>query len=995
MHFKYFQSQAGKMLRNLMEEKSGLGIPRTDYSVDYAYDQIPTVLVRDKYQRARRYKPVTVSELNKRRDILFHKIVTTKPEVIIPTGGLGGRLLLSNSSISAVRGSPQWVDVEYEGEVHSCWVLPIYSIEYMLAQPKVQRFIETDFRTLSRYIKKGDKGFQMDMPDYGFIDTIEKFRELMVTINSSPVISWDLETNALKPQMPGAKVILCAITGAEGAGYSIPIRHKEFTWAEEDLEEILETLKVLFADPNKVKVGQNIKFDMTFLRLTEGFTSFQNHRDTKIMYYLSKTQDVEDSLRLSDLAYEFTDLGGYDRELDDFKKEDIARRRTEEAERVKILNDEARDVFNAERDAHLEYVAEIDKKIADLRIADEDVDIRSEKIVVLQEEKKTAEAPPRPARIPATPIRNEVDGTEYNYEWFPLYDMMLPYAGGDVDVCLRIHNRLLKEMDSDSMIQLATEFYPELIDTLSAMEANGAMLDTDYNDVLVEAYTAEIERLRHEELRPLGIVQELEAYHRELYERGLKEFAKPPAERDPVEEKLRNQYKHKLEYNPSPNAQDTKLLLYNLQGVKLPYNREFIREETFLTSKSEDDITWKDYKGDKHALAYIVDHYDGEIKKLAENLLHYSLVQSRKQGFTESLREEATVAGAVHTRLLETGTTTSRLASRNPNLQNVPRRPSNVANFDYQYPIKRQFVSRFDGGAVLEFDFQALESRLLGLVSKDAGMLQAFLDGRDIHTDTASDTWRIPEEEVTRELREMAKAVGFGIAYGETPFSFHAKHDMTLEEAEDVFEAFFRNKQSVERFIDKTHQEVVKNGYVETMSGFRRYLTNVYAQDNSTKNEALRQSVNTIIQGTGGHMTNQAVINMQKFLVSNNLKSKLILTVHDSLVVDTHPEEVAIVAYAGKYVMENLPMDWLTIIHEGEKIKYPIEADVDIGLNYNDMCVYDTEEFREFNSVEGYCRYKFDMDTVTDYLESDAITKEKGEEMIAKIEASKLSYQQI
>lgn len=217
---------------------------------------------------------------------------------------------------------------------------------------------------------------------------------------------------------------------------------------------------------------------------------------------------------------------------------------------------------------------------------------------------------------------------------------------------------------------------------------------------------------------------------------------------------------------------------------------------------------------------------------------------------------------------------------------------------------------------------------------------------------------------------------------------------MSVKEAEEIFENFFKSKPEVKKFIDKTHSEVKKNGYVDSLHGFRRNLRDVYSQDRTKQGGALRQSVNTKIQGAGAYLTNMSVIIIQKVLEQRSLQSKLILTVHDSIVADCPPEEVHEVAEVSKYVMENLPIDWLFIQWEGKRTRFPIEIDVEIGVNYNDMVDYNEEELEQFNLIANYCKYYSNLSNVGNYKSSGLITEEKAEELVSLIESRLPDYQQ-
>lgn len=218
---------------------------------------------------------------------------------------------------------------------------------------------------------------------------------------------------------------------------------------------------------------------------------------------------------------------------------------------------------------------------------------------------------------------------------------------------------------------------------------------------------------------------------------------------------------------------------------------------------------------------------------------------------------------------------------------------------------------------------------------------------------------------------------------------------MTVEEAEKLFEDFFRNKPKIKTYIDNTHEVVKRQGYVECLQGFRRNLRDIYSQDKSKRSSALRQSVNTIIQGTGAFLTNSSVIILEKFIRQNGFRTKVILTVHDSIVLDCPREEIHIMAKAARHIMENLPIDWLFLDWEGERMRFPITADVEIGVNYNDMVDYNPEEIDSFSTVAGYCKYHLDLKKIKNYRESGVIDTDKEEQLKDTIKAQKHVYQSL
>lgn len=218
---------------------------------------------------------------------------------------------------------------------------------------------------------------------------------------------------------------------------------------------------------------------------------------------------------------------------------------------------------------------------------------------------------------------------------------------------------------------------------------------------------------------------------------------------------------------------------------------------------------------------------------------------------------------------------------------------------------------------------------------------------------------------------------------------------MTVQEAEELFEKYFASKPRIKDFIDETHEFATKNGYVDTLQGHRRMLRDAFSKERNIYNGAMRKSVNTIIQGTGAYLTNMSLVYIDDYLRQNNKKSKIVLTVHDSIVIDCHPDEIDEVAKVSKYIMENLPIDFLFIDWEGKKARYPIKADCEIGKNYNDMVDYDKEELDTFASLEGFVKFTKDQSKIGDHADNDLISKEQAEQAIAQIKACKPAYQQM
>lgn len=254
----FLNTKGGQMLRSLVEQ--GLGLGRSEYYIDYAYNLVPKVLQRDKSNRAIKYKPPTQTEAKPEFAYLSERIVRERPDIIIPSGNVGCKALLNQSAISKLRGVPEKVTItNAEGGTHEVWVLPMYSMEYMLVNPSIQNLVEADFSTLNKFVKQGDRAFEAKPVDYEFVTSIERVREIFTKdVKEAPVVAWDLETNTLRPEMNGAKPLVISISTKEGEGCTIPLQHRDSAWSEPEIEEIYNLIKGFVADPDIVKVGHNI-----------------------------------------------------------------------------------------------------------------------------------------------------------------------------------------------------------------------------------------------------------------------------------------------------------------------------------------------------------------------------------------------------------------------------------------------------------------------------------------------------------------------------------------------------------------------------------------------------------------------------------------------------------------------------------------------------------------------------------------------------------------
>ena len=242
--------------------------------------------------------------------------------------------------------------------------------------------------------------------------------------------------------------------------------------------------------------------------------------------------------------------------------------------------------------------------------------------------------------------------------------------------------------------------------------------------------------------------------------------------------------------------------------------------------------------------------------------------------------------GLVHTSYNQAVTATGRLSSTNPNLQNIPVRS------DDGKEIRRAFVPRDDKHILLAADYSQIELRIITHLSGDPAMTEAFRHGLDIHAATAARVYGVPFEKVTKDMRRNAKAVNFGIIYGMSAFGLAERLGIARSEAAQIIENYFKEYAGIQQYIKNNIEFARQHGYVETMLGRRRYLRDINASNSVVRNFAERNAVNAPIQGSSADMIKIAMSDIYKELIIRDLKSKMILQVHDELVFDACLDEL-------------------------------------------------------------------------------------------------------
>ena len=303
---------------------------------------------------------------------------------------------------------------------------------------------------------------------------------------------------------------------------------------------------------------------------------------------------------------------------------------------------------------------------------------------------------------------------------------------------------------------------------------------------------------------------------------------------------------------------------------------------------------------------------------IVADILEYRQLTKLKSTYIDALPNSIDpVSGRVHTNYGQVQTSTGRLSSNDPNLQNIPVRSVQGRE------IRKAFIAR-PGWKLLSADYSQIELRILAALTEDAGLLNAFREGRDIHAATAAKIFEVGLDEVTREQRSTAKMVNFGIPYGISAFGLAQRlGTVSRTEAQEIINNYFAQFPGIPGYMSRMQDSAKATGYVETITGRRRYLQDINSRNGTIRAAAERNAINMPIQGTAADMIKIAMVNVQNALVAQNLNTRMLLQVHDELIFDLDPSEETKVR---------------ALVTEGMKkaldLKCPIEIDIGIGDNW-------------------------------------------------------------
>ena len=434
-------------------------------------------------------------------------------------------------------------------------------------------------------------------------------------------------------------------------------------------------------------------------------------------------------------------------------------------------------------------------------------------------------------------------------------DKITDYASEDADITLQLKSIFDKEIEVNNLSKIFYDIEIPMINVLSEMETEGIKIDISYLEKLDKEFEEDLEKLK-----------------KEIFKKSGEEF--------------------------------------NLNSPK--QLGEILFDKLKLVSKPKKTKTGQ-YSTSEEVLSSLANDH-----KIIEDILEWRSLDKLQNTYVKSLPNEvSSLTNRVHSSFNQTVTTTGRLSSNNPNLQNIPIRTANGQK------IRRAFIPRGSDYILMAADYSQIELRVIASMSNEKNMIDAFVNNQDIHTMTASKIYNVDPENVTREQRGNAKTVNFGIIYGVSAFGLSQQTDLNRSESKVMIDNYFLNYPGLKKYMSDQIDFARNNGYVETIMGRRRYLQNINSQNNMLRSGSERNAINAPIQGSAADIIKIAMIKINSELKKQSLKSKMLLQVHDELVFDVHKSEKDQIKDIVKTTMES-----------AVKLKVPLKIDLEFGKNW-------------------------------------------------------------
>lgn len=380
-----------------------------------------------------------------------------------------------------------------------------------------------------------------------------------------------------------------------------------------------------------------------------------------------------------------------------------------------------------------------------------------------------------------------------------------------------------------------------------------------------------------------------------------------------IDKQMLNEYSAKLEGEAKELEKDIFRLATTEFNIDSPKQMGQILFEILKIDDKAKKTKTGQYATGEEILSKLADKHE-----IIPKILEYREVKKLKSTYVDALPEMINPAtGKVHTNYMQAIAATGRLSSNNPNLQNIPIRSERG-----KY-IRKAFIPSDENHVLLSADYSQVELRIIAALANDENMIQAFQNKLDIHTATAAKVFNVELTEVTKDMRSRAKAVNFGIIYGQTAFGLSQTLSIPQKEAKEIIDSYFAQYPAIKEYISGNIQKAHKDGFVKTIMGRRRQLPDIHSGNATVRGFAERNAINAPIQGSAADIVKIAMINIHKSLCEQEFKSKMILQVHDELVFDVPKNEVESLKVLVKDKMEN-----------AVKLAVPLEVEMNTGNNW-------------------------------------------------------------
>ena len=378
--------------------------------------------------------------------------------------------------------------------------------------------------------------------------------------------------------------------------------------------------------------------------------------------------------------------------------------------------------------------------------------------------------------------------------------------------------------------------------------------------------------------------------------------------------KVDKNYLKEIETNLKIKMDDLEQEIYDDAGVKFnimsPSQLGKVLFET-LKIKYPKKVKDNKYSTSKDILDKIIYAHP-----IVPKILEYRTLAKLYTNYAVGLQEEVREDGRIHTIFTQTLTRTGRLSSISPNLQNIPARQ------DFSKLIRKAFIPDEDS-VLMSSDYSQVELRVFASMSGEENLIKAFNEGKDIHAKTASEIFHVPIDAVTKDMRRQAKAVNFGILYGISSFGLSEDLGIDMKEAKEFIDNYLKTFPGIQEYMEKEKEEAYKNGYVKTLMNRKRVVEELKSKNYMIRSSGERMALNTPIQGTAADILKKAMVEIYTEFKKRNLKSKMLIQVHDELVFNVLNSELEEVKTIVRNIMENT-----------FKLKVPLKVDIEVGSNW-------------------------------------------------------------